>query len=172
MVKEPPSWSPDAVSGTVLMEYLQRVSPQFVAAELDQLGLLEAADRAAATVLMKLEAPRRLPRKFAAMLALAMCAMIVVLAHTRLDVNKRVTKLMGVSKASFASAEEMMALTGMQVGGVTPFALPPGMPLFVDQRIPDLEWIILGGGGRTLKIKIPPAVFEALGAEVVEGLAM
>jgi hypothetical protein len=83
MVKEPPSWSPDAVSGTVLMEYLQRVSPQFVAAELDQLGLLEAADRAAATVLMKLEAPRRLPRKFAAMLALAMCAMIVVLAHTR-----------------------------------------------------------------------------------------
>jgi len=33
MVKEPPSWSPDAVSGTVLMEYLQRVSPQFVAAE-------------------------------------------------------------------------------------------------------------------------------------------
>jgi len=96
----------------------------------------------------------------------------VVLAHTRLDVNKRVTKLMGVSKASFASAEEMMALTGMQVGGVTPFALPPGMPLFVDQRIPDLEWIILGGGGRTLKIKIPPAVFEALGAEVVEGLAM
>ena len=83
MVKEPPSWSPDAVAGTVLMEYLQRVSPQFVAAELDQLGLLEAADRAAATVLMKLEAPRRLPRKFAAMLALAMCAMIVVLAHTR-----------------------------------------------------------------------------------------
>jgi hypothetical protein len=60
MIKEPPRWSPDAVSGTVLMEYLQRVSPQFVAAELDQLGLLEAADRAAATVLLKLEAPRRL----------------------------------------------------------------------------------------------------------------
>ena len=37
----------------------------------------------------------------------------VVLATTRLDVNKRVRKLMGVSKASFASAEEMKELTGM-----------------------------------------------------------
>src|SRR5438552_12900683 len=84
----------------------------------------------------------------------------VVLAHTRLDVNKRVTKLMGVPKASFASAEEMMALTGMHVGGVTPFSLPPGMPLYVDKRIPNLDWIVLGGGGRSLKIKISPAVFE------------
>ncbi len=37
----------------------------------------------------------------------------VVLATTRLDVNKRVRKLMGVSKASFASAEEMKVITGM-----------------------------------------------------------
>src|SRR5215467_505648 len=52
----------------------------------------------------------------------------VVLADTRLDVNKRVTKLMSVSKASFASAEEMIAVTGMRVGGVTPFSLPGGVP--------------------------------------------
>jgi prolyl-tRNA editing enzyme YbaK/EbsC (Cys-tRNA(Pro) deacylase) len=58
----------------------------------------------------------------------------VVLAHTRLDVNKRVTKLMDVSKASFAFAEEMIALTGMQVGGVTPFSLPAGVPLYIDDR--------------------------------------
>ncbi|HYR87264.1 MAG TPA: YbaK/EbsC family protein [Terriglobia bacterium] len=95
----------------------------------------------------------------------------VVLAHTRLDVNKRVTKLMGVSKASFASAEEMMTLTGMQVGGVTPFSLPPGVPLYIDDRIPALDWIILGGGGRSLKIKTSPVIFEKLGAEVVAGLA-
>jgi prolyl-tRNA editing enzyme YbaK/EbsC (Cys-tRNA(Pro) deacylase) len=96
----------------------------------------------------------------------------VVLAHTRLDVNKRVTKLMGVSKASFASAEEMMALTGMQVGGVTPFSLPAGLPLYIDDRIPPLDWIILGGGGRTLKIKTSPAIFAKLGAEAVPGLGM
>src|SRR5438093_7785133 len=52
---------------------------------------------------------------------------------------------MGVSKASFASAEEMAALTGMQVGGVTRFSLPHGMPLYVDDRMIGLDWIILGG---------------------------
>jgi prolyl-tRNA editing enzyme YbaK/EbsC (Cys-tRNA(Pro) deacylase) len=96
----------------------------------------------------------------------------VVLAHTRLDVNKRVTKLMGVSKASFASAEEMAALTGMQVGGVTPFSLPPGIPLYIDDRIMGLDWVILGGGGRSLKIKTSPEVFVKLGAEAVSGLAL
>jgi prolyl-tRNA editing enzyme YbaK/EbsC (Cys-tRNA(Pro) deacylase) len=65
----------------------------------------------------------------------------------------------------------MMMLTGMQVGGVTPFSLPLGMPLYIDDRIPPLDWIILGGGGRSLKIKISPAVFEKLGAEVVPALA-
>ena len=77
---------------------------------------------------------------------------------------------MGVSKGSFASAEEMMALTGMQVGGVTPFSLPPGLCLYVDDRIMAQEWIILGGGGRSLKIKTSPQIFEKLGAEIVAGL--
>ena len=108
-------------------------------------------------------ASRKEPRKFVA---------CVVLANTRLDVNHCVTKLMGVSKASFASADDMMALTGMQVGGVTPFALPAEIPLYIDDRIPTLDWVILGGGGRSLKIKISPAVFKKLGAQVVAGLAI
>ena len=107
-------------------------------------------------------ASKKEPKKFVA---------CVVLAHMRLDVNKRVTKLMGVSKASFATAEEMMALTGMQVGGVTPLSIPPGMPLYVDDRIVRLDWIILGGGGRSLKVKTSPEALIKLGAEVVSGLA-
>jgi len=117
-------------------------------------------DRSCNTIVV---ASKKEPKKYVA---------CVVLAHTKLDVNKRVTKLMGVPKASFASAEEMMALTGMQVGGVTPFSLPEGMPLYIDDRIPPLDWIILGGGGRSLKIKISPDVFKKLGAEVVGGLGL
>ena len=96
----------------------------------------------------------------------------VVLATTRLDVNKRVRKLMGVPKASFASAEEMEILTGMEVGGVTPFSLPEGLQLYVDSRIMKLDWVILGGGGRDRKLKISPEVFHKLGAEIVENLAL
>ena len=89
-----------------------------------------------------------------------------------MDVNKRVRKLMGVSKASFASAEEMELLTGMEVGGVTPFSLPEGLQLYVDSRIMELDWVILGGGGRDRKLKISPEVFHQLGAEIVENLAL
>ena len=62
-------------------------------------------------------------------------AACVVLATTRLDVNKCVRNLMGVSKVSFASAEEMKELTGMEVGGVTPFSLPEKIKIYVDSRI-------------------------------------
>ena len=96
----------------------------------------------------------------------------VVLATTRLDVNKRVRKLMGVSKASFASQKEMKILTGMEVGGVTPFSLPEELKLYVDSLIMELEWVILGGGGRDHKLKISPEVFHQLGAEIVENLAL
>ena len=96
----------------------------------------------------------------------------VVLATTRLDVNKRVRKLMGVPKASFASAEEMKELTGMEVGGVTPFSLPREIKLYVDSRIMGLNWLILGGGGRDKKLKISPEVFYKLGAEIIQNLAL
>ena len=108
-------------------------------------------------------ASKKAPKQYAA---------CVVLATTQLDVNRRVRKLMGVSRASFATAEEMRELTGMQVGGVTPFALPEDVPLYVDARVMSLEWMILGGGGRDSKIKIAPEVFGKLGAEVVDDLAV
>ncbi len=106
-------------------------------------------------------ASKREPKQFAA---------CVVLATTQLDVNRRVRQLLGVSRASFATAEEMATLTGMQLGGVTPFALPAGLPLYVDARLMALEWVILGGGERETKIKIAPEVFRQLGAEIVADL--
>lgn len=108
-------------------------------------------------------ASKKEPKKFVA---------CVVLATAQLDVNKRVRKLMGVSRASFATADEMRSLTGMEVGGVTPLALPRDLPLYVDARVMDLERVILGGGGRDMKISISPAVFEILGATVVEDLGI
>lgn len=95
----------------------------------------------------------------------------VVLAHTRLDVNGAVRRRLDVKKASFASADETRELTGMLIGGVTPSALPAGMPLWVDARVMDADWIVLGGGDRSTKIKAAPSVFTALGAHVVDDLA-
>lgn len=96
----------------------------------------------------------------------------VVKASRRLDVNHTVRRLMGVSKVSFASAEETQALTGMMLGGVTVFALPPDLPIYVDATLMALPWLILGSGSRSSKIKIAPAVFERLpGARIVSDLS-
>jgi prolyl-tRNA editing enzyme YbaK/EbsC (Cys-tRNA(Pro) deacylase) len=99
-------------------------------------------------------------------------AACVVLAHTRLDVNKRVKNLLGVNKASFASAAEVLELTGMEIGGVTPFSLPTDLPLYVDERVMIPDWVILGGGSRRIKIKIRPQVLTKLGGEVIADLAI
>ena len=96
----------------------------------------------------------------------------VVKATTRLDVNHTVKRLMGVSRVSFASAEETKALTGMMIGGVTVFALPPDLPLYVDDKLMSLDWVIVGGGSRSTKIKTSPEVFRRVpNASIVEGLA-
>src|SRR5687768_14400313 len=70
----------------------------------------------------------------------------VVLATTRLDVNRTVRKKLGVRRASFASAEETEALTGMKIGGVTPFGLPDGVPLWIDARVLACDRVVIGGG--------------------------
>lgn len=99
-------------------------------------------------------------------------ACCIVLAHCRLDVNKVVRKKLGVRRLSFANPETTKQLTGMELGGVTPFGLPPDLPLWIDSRVMECEQIILGGGNRSSKLLMPPQGLTRLpGAEVVEGLA-
>src|SRR5215470_16695981 len=100
-------------------------------------------------------------------------ALCLVLATTRLDVNHAVADLLGVKKLSFASAEETAALTGMVLGGVTPFGLPDGLPVYVDARVLGRPTVIVGGGSRSTKVRVDPEIFGRLpSCQVVEGLAM
>src|SRR5204862_3556443 len=57
-------------------------------------------------------------------------AACVVLATTRLDVNRVVRQRLEVRRASFASPDETRALTGMELGGVTVFGLPTDLPIW------------------------------------------
>ena len=98
--------------------------------------------------------------------------MCLVLADSRLDVNKVVRKKLGARKASFASADQTMELTGMQIGGVTPFGTSSALPLWIDSRVMARDQLIIGGGGRDRKLLVPPATLAAHPtAEVVEDLA-
>jgi len=103
------------------------------------------------------------PRRYAA---------CIVLATHRLDVNRAVRDKLGTRKASFAGPDETRELTGMEIGGVTPFGLPDDLPVWIDADVMARPRIILGGGSRSWKVISTPALLRALpGAEVVEGLA-
>ena len=99
----------------------------------------------------------------------AACAL---LATTRLDINKTIRKKLSARKVSFADIEETAKLTAMNIGGVTPLALPNNLQLWVDSKVMHRESIVLGGGNRSSKIKISPKIFNyTLNTEIVEGLA-
>ncbi len=60
----------------------------------------------------------------------------------------------------------------MTIGGVTAAGLPPNLPLWIDQRVVERPRVVIGGGSRSAKVLVPPALLQALpNAEVVEGLA-
>jgi prolyl-tRNA editing enzyme YbaK/EbsC (Cys-tRNA(Pro) deacylase) len=100
-------------------------------------------------------------------------AACLVLATTRLDVNGIVRRRLGVRKASFASSEQTKELTGMEIGGVTAFGLPSTMPVWVDSRVLEPDWVIIGAGSRSAKIRLDPGQFVGLdGVEIVDDLAL
>jgi prolyl-tRNA editing enzyme YbaK/EbsC (Cys-tRNA(Pro) deacylase) len=99
-------------------------------------------------------------------------AACIVLAPHRLDVNHAVKTRLGTRKASFAGADETRELTGMEIGGVTPFGLPADLPVLVDAAVMQRPRIVLGGGSRSWKVIAPPAILLALpNVAVVERLA-
>jgi prolyl-tRNA editing enzyme YbaK/EbsC (Cys-tRNA(Pro) deacylase) len=119
-----------------------------------------ALDESANTIVV---AGKAAPRVYAA---------CVVLAPHRLDVNRVVKNRLGTRKASFAGADETRELTGMEIGGVTPFGLPSGLPIWVDAGVMARPRVVLGGGSRSWKVIAPPSILLALpGAEIVDGLA-
>lgn len=96
----------------------------------------------------------------------------VALATTRLDVNRAVRDALEVKKLSFASADVTLRMTAMEIGGVTPFGLPPGLPVLVDSAVMDRPEIILGGGNRSSKLRMAPAeLLRIPNVRIVDGLA-
>jgi len=99
----------------------------------------------------------------------AVCAL---LATTKLDINKTIRKKLGARRVSFADIEETARLTVMEIGGVTPLALPNTLSLWVDSKVMKRNSVVLGGGNRSSKIKVSPKIFNYTpNTEIVDGLA-
>ena len=99
-------------------------------------------------------------------------AACIVLPTTKLDVNKCVRQLMG-SKLSFASAEQTVALTSMQIGGVVAVGLPEDVPVYIDDAVFALPEVLMGGGNRSSKLRLGPReLLKMPQAQRVQGLGV
>jgi prolyl-tRNA editing enzyme YbaK/EbsC (Cys-tRNA(Pro) deacylase) len=98
-------------------------------------------------------------------------ATCVVLADSRLDVNKKVCELLGVKRASFADSETTKQLTDMMIGGVTAIGITD-LPIYVDSRVMQQPEVVMGGGNRATKVILSPQELTKLpNVKVIEGLA-
>jgi len=96
----------------------------------------------------------------------------LVLATTRVDVNKVVRKKLDVRKASFAPIDEAVGMSGMEYGGITPVGLPAEWPIWIDPRVAEAEAVCIGSGLRSSKLIVSGGdVLSLPGAEGVAGLA-
>jgi prolyl-tRNA editing enzyme YbaK/EbsC (Cys-tRNA(Pro) deacylase) len=99
-------------------------------------------------------------------------ACCVVLATCKLDVNKKLSQLLGIKRCSFASGEQTLELTGMMIGGVTPFGVPE-LPIYIDAAVMNCTRIVLGGGNRSSKLLLDPNELRKLSnVQIIEALGI
>jgi prolyl-tRNA editing enzyme YbaK/EbsC (Cys-tRNA(Pro) deacylase) len=95
----------------------------------------------------------------------------VLTATAKRDVNQKLRSLTG-KKGSFASFEQTMQLTSMEIGGVTAIGIE-SIPLFVDNAVFLSKEIVLGGGNRVTKLLLAPDELRKLpGIKIVENLGI
>jgi len=71
---------------------------------------------------------------------------LVLVAGDRRGDGEAIAQLMGGGKAHFASAEQVRSSTGYAIGGVSPFALPEGLPVLVDESLERFETVYPAAG--------------------------
>ena len=69
---------------------------------------------------------------------------------------KKVATLMGGRNARMLGAEKAEALTGFQVGGISPFGARTTVPVIFDKSILGLDKLYINGGGRGLVVELAP----------------
>jgi prolyl-tRNA editing enzyme YbaK/EbsC (Cys-tRNA(Pro) deacylase) len=60
----------------------------------------------------------------------------------------------------------------MQIGGVSVFGLPDELPKYIDAHLLTLPWVVVGGGSRSIKIRVAYQGLTLIpNAVAIEGLA-
>ncbi len=86
--------------------------------------------------------------------------LLVARGDARLD-NKKAKAAFG-AKPRMLGAEEVEAITGHPVGGVTPFGLASELPVYCDISLKAFEEVIPAAGNRNSSLRVAPDRLAAL----------
>ncbi len=93
--------------------------------------------------------------------------LVVTRGDARLD-NKKAKAAFG-GKARMLNAEEVLAVTGHPVGGVSPFGLATALPVYCDISLRAFAEVVPAAGSTNSALRISPArMAELIGAEWID----
>ena len=92
------------------------------------------------------------------------CVVVVFAGDARVDNN--LFKSFFHEKAAMLTSEQVESLTGHPVGGVCPFALKPGVPVYLDESLRRFKTVFPAAGTPSSAIELTPdELFRFSGAE-------
>jgi Cys-tRNA(Pro)/Cys-tRNA(Cys) deacylase len=86
----------------------------------------------------------------------------LVPSHERLNL-KKLAAVIGIKKAKMVSHKDAEALTGLQVGGISPLALTSkNWKMFIDRQATELQHVVISAGQRGFQLRVPLASLVSL----------
>jgi prolyl-tRNA editing enzyme YbaK/EbsC (Cys-tRNA(Pro) deacylase) len=89
-------------------------------------------------------------------------ALLVLVAGDRRGDGKAIAREAGVGKVSFADADTVRAATGYAIGGVSPFDLPDGLPVLVDDSFERFDEVYSAAGTPNSMVRLTIAQLMAV----------
>ena len=97
---------------------------------------------------------------------------VVVPYGKRVNSGAVLKHAMDATKPSFANLDDVIAMTCMEFGSITPVGLPDDWQVLIDSSVKELDEVIIGGGHVDAKFKTKPQILAQLPhAKFVDQLA-
>ena len=92
---------------------------------------------------------------------------LVLVAGDRRGDSAAIVQVLGVSRVRFADAETVRSATGYAIGGVSPYDLPTGLAVLLDESLERFEEVYTAAGTPSSMVRIGrETLFELAGGRV------
>ncbi len=92
---------------------------------------------------------------------------LALVAGDRKGDTAAIGRLMDGNGAAFADADTVRSATGYAIGGVSPFALPEGLPVYIDDSLERFEVVFPAGGTPSSMVRMTFAqLLEVTGGRI------